>query len=281
MKCKCEYMRIKSRNMQQPIVGAVRRNVIPAKAGIQNYTNWIPACAGMTERDCFGLNNRPRNDIKSAFTLIEMLIVVSIIAVLATIVISTASHLDTQGKISRTQNTIALLNTALSEFRDYGFTYDAVNANGQYAHLKFPIDCNEHTIFNKSTTETVLRDAIPDITAVVITPNAGLTYDNYWSSTIAMYFLLSKVPQCRQILEKLDPRAVVSCGKIDIAQSGVTTSHPLIYIVDAWGKPLGYKYYNFTSGTTTIDLRTVKTFPVITSAGPDRIFDTADDVRSR
>ena len=44
-----------------------KHTVIPAKAGTQNYKNWIPACAGTTDR---------------AFTLVEMLVVVGIIALL-------------------------------------------------------------------------------------------------------------------------------------------------------------------------------------------------------
>jgi prepilin-type N-terminal cleavage/methylation domain-containing protein len=215
----------------------------------------------------------------TAFTLIEMLVVVSIIAVLVTIVISIATRLDTQGKINSTQGTIALLNASLSEFQDYGFTY-ASGSQYANAHLRFPIDCNEYTTFDETATRTALRDAVPDATTVIINLNTGLTYDNHWSGTIAMYFLLSQIPQCKQTLEKLDARAIVTGGTIDVTKGTVTTVYPLLYVVDAWGRPLGYKYYYFTSGSN-IDTDTIKTFPVITSAGPDGIFDTADDIKSR
>ncbi len=213
----------------------------------------------------------------TAFTLVEMLVVVSVIAVLVTIVISVAGRLDAQGKISRTQSTIALLNTALSEFHDYGFAYTP----GQYANLKFPIDCNEITVFDKLNTETALRDVMPNITNVSINLDAGLTYDNLWSGTIAMYFLLSQVPPCGQTLEKLDAKSIVSCGTTNVTDNGgATMTYPLRYVVDGWGRPLGYKYYRFTS-STTIDTGTIKTFPVLTSAGPDGRFDTGDDIKSR
>jgi prepilin-type N-terminal cleavage/methylation domain-containing protein len=256
--------------------------------GLSRRNYWIPAGAGMTrstgsgqaERDCFARHKVARLAIKKkAFTLIEMLVVVAVLAILVTIVISVASRIDTQGKINSTQGTIAILNKALSEFNDYGFTYAA---GSQYANLRFPIDCNNGSNgFSKTNTETALQNSMPDVTNVTINLNAGLTYDIRWSGTIAMYFLLDQIPQCRQTLEKLDAKSIVSAGTIDVTSGGVVTTYPLIYIVDAWSRPLGYKYYNFVGTGTTIDNATIKTFPVLTSAGPDGIFDTSDDVKSR
>lgn len=252
-------MRIKKCNTQRPIVGA--------SPDLQFFF-----------RVYVGRGLPRRKTVSSAFTLVEMLVVVAVIAVLVAIVISTASRLDTQGKINSTQNTFALFNTALSEFHDYGFTY---TSGTQYAALKFPIDCNDgNNGFSQSDTQTALQDAIPDTTAVLINLNAGLTYDIRWSGTIAMYFLLNQVPQCRQTLERLDTKSIVSCGTIDVTSGGTTVTYPLIYIVDGWGRPLGYKYYRFMS-STTIDTDTIKTFPVLISAGPDGIFETADDIKSR
>jgi len=217
----------------------------------------------------------------TAFTLIEMLVVVSIIAVLVTIVISVATRLDTQGKISSTQGTFALVNTALSEFQDYGFTY-ASGSQYANAHLKFPIDCNG---FSETNFENALGNAINKSVSIDILPS----YDPNFSGTIAMYFLLSEVPQCRQTLEKIDSKFVVRndrlsrgdrLGQISVTDAAGTFDYPSIYVADAWGRPLGYKYYYFTSGTN-IDTDTIKTFPVITSAGPDGRFGTGDDIKSR
>jgi len=213
----------------------------------------------------------------TAFTLVEMLVVVAVIAILVTIVISVVSRLDTQGRINRTQNTIALLNTALSEFHDYGFTYAA---GTQYANLRFPIDCNDgNNGFSQSDTQTALQNAIPNVTNVAINLNAGLTYNIHWSGTVAMYFLLNQVPSCRQTVERLDTKSIVSSGTIVVTESSGTTTYPFIYIVDAWGRELGYKYYHCAG--LVIDADTIKTFPVIISAGPDGIFDTRDDIKSR
>ncbi len=209
----------------------------------------------------------------TAFTLIEMLVVVSVIAVLVTIVISVAGRLDTQGKISRTQSTFALLNTALSEFHDYGFAYVS---GSQYAnaHLRFPIDCNERTIFSdKSQVEAALTEALGN----TVTINNSANKPDYFG-TEAMYFLLSQVPPCRQALEKIEKKCVVRDNETGVINMQ-NEDYPLLYVTDGWGRPLGYKYYDFTA--SSIDTHTIKTFPVLTSAGPDGRFDTADDIKSR
>jgi len=49
---------------------------------------------------------------KTGVTLVEILVVVAIIAILATMVISLAARIDSQGKERLTENTFALLNAA-------------------------------------------------------------------------------------------------------------------------------------------------------------------------
>ncbi len=207
----------------------------------------------------------------TAFTLIEMLVVVAVIAVLVTIVISVATRLDTQGKINRTQNTFALLNTALSEFQDYGFTYVT---GSQYANLKFPIDC---TGFTANELESALRDALgKTVTITASDPN-----NKDYSSTQALYFLLSRVPQSRQTIEKIDSKLTSSdaAGKIAVQNEG---DFPLTHINDAWCKPLQYDYYEDEKNPGSTQMKdSIKTFPVITSAGPDGKFGTSDDIKSR
>ncbi|OHB72875.1 MAG: hypothetical protein A2Z25_05210 [Planctomycetes bacterium RBG_16_55_9] len=56
---------------------------------------------------------------KHGLSLIEMLIVVGIIAMLATMVISVASRIDTQAKEKGTESLLALLDSALQEYRDF------------------------------------------------------------------------------------------------------------------------------------------------------------------
>lgn len=52
-------------------------------------------------------------------SLVEILIVVGVIALLATMVISVASHIDTQAKEKSVQSLFVLLDSALQEYREF------------------------------------------------------------------------------------------------------------------------------------------------------------------
>ena len=204
----------------------------------------------------------------TGFTLIEMLVVVSVIAILVTIVISIAPRIDTQGKINLTRSTFALLNAALSEFHDYGFTYSHTN----YANLKFPIDC---TNFSRSNLDTALGNAI----GRAVTINDANSHDPSNSSTEVMCFLLNRVPQSKQILEKIERKLLVSDGTINVTGEG---EYPFWHVNDAWGRVLQYDYYDHEYFPGTKGMKdTIKTFPVLISAGPDGRFGTSDDIRNR
>jgi general secretion pathway protein G len=56
---------------------------------------------------------------KHGLSLVEMLIVVGIIALLATMVLSLASRIDNQSKENSLKSTFALLEGALEEYRDF------------------------------------------------------------------------------------------------------------------------------------------------------------------
>ncbi|MHC4637573.1 MAG: type II secretion system protein, partial [Planctomycetota bacterium] len=86
---------------------------------------------------------------KSGFTLVEMLIVLSLVMVLSAVTLTIATHLDTKAKEQFTRNTIALIDSALQEFEEYGYNYnkDAIFYNTDterefYISLEFPVDCN-------------------------------------------------------------------------------------------------------------------------------------------
>ncbi len=56
---------------------------------------------------------------KIGVTLVEMLIVLAIITLLASVVIGMATHIDNQSKGKGLQDTFALLESALEEYREY------------------------------------------------------------------------------------------------------------------------------------------------------------------
>ncbi len=212
---------------------------------------------------------------KPGVTLVEMLIVVAIIAILATMVIGIAARIDSQGKERLTESTFALLNAALGEFQDYGYNYEA-----PYSEFDFPLDCNG---FGAAKLKGTLEDALGlDPGDVVI---GGGTHDPNYSGSEALYFFLSRVPESRKTLAKIDSSLITNEDadkqpmKITIGSGEDAKEYSLLRIIDPWGETLRYDYYDETKITPDPDV--ARNFPVIISAGPDGIFGTDDDIKSR
>jgi prepilin-type N-terminal cleavage/methylation domain-containing protein len=210
-----------------------------------------------------------RRQNKTGVTLVEILVVVAIIAILVTMVIGIAARVDTQGKERLTKNTIAILDAALGEFGDYGYSYTEYP---NYAGLKFPPDCNN---FLQSDLETALGGTI-----------SGGTHDAKYSGSEVMYFFLSRVPESRKTLDKIDKKLVTNLGldgnpmKITINPGVDEKIYPLFRVIDPWGETLRYSYYKNireSSPSSEPDPDSPRTFPVITSAGPDGDFNTVGD----
>jgi prepilin-type N-terminal cleavage/methylation domain-containing protein len=220
-----------------------------------------------------------RRQNKTGVTLVEILVVVAIIAILVTMVIGIAARIDTQGKERLTENTIALLTAALGEFGDYGYSYSDSN----YADFKFPLDCNN---FPQNDLEGALKDALGTTTTPAITP-VGAHEPNY-SGSEALYFFLSRVPDCRETLGKIDKSLITNKGSngADMTITIDGKGYPLLRIIDPWGETLRYDYYNeelppLTPSKINDMKESKRAFPVITSAGPDKEFGSADDIRNR
>ncbi len=218
----------------------------------------------------------------------EMLIVVAIAAVLVSMTIGIAAHIDNQGKRRLTQNTIALLNMALKQFADYGYQYrtGTMITEGQaekdfYDDLDFPPDCSGYKL-DKFRVELAKVQGLISPAWVVIQPDTA--YDPNYSGCAAMYFFLSQIPQSRATLERIDSSLLTDKDENEQQMQMLVNNEPysLTRVVDPWGETLRYDYYNewanFSSGLREYSKRN---FPVITSAGPDLKFDTHDDITGR
>lgn len=75
-----------------------------------------------------------------------------------------------------------------------------------------------------------------------------------------LYQQLSSIPDSKSILDKISDSLI---------KNEYETTQTLPEIYDPWGTPLEYRY---SPGDT---------FPVLISAGPDKLFGTVDDIRSR
>jgi len=216
---------------------------------------------------------------KPAFTLIEMLVVIAIIAILVSVVVGLARRMDNQGKERLTKSTIALLGNALEQFRDFGYQY----ANSYYAEFHFPLDCNDYPN-PKGILEDVLRDALDlapgSVTISGVGGSGPVIHQPGYSGSEALYFFLSQVPQCRKTLDRIDKSLLTDTDENHnrLVLSIAGRKYPLIRFIDSWGTAIRYDYYYEDIFPVRPNPDTKRTFPQITSAGADRIFNTLDDI---
>ncbi len=218
---------------------------------------------------------------KIGVTLTEMLVVVAVIVVLASLVITAATRIRNQSNEQLAENTFATLTAAMQQFRDFGYRYN----NSDYSDFDFPLDCNGFSQDDIKTTLEAAFGLLPPAT-VSITDLAGSTAFNHkleYSGCEVLYFFLGKVPQSRKTLDKID-RSLVTDEDDNGNRMKVTIDgrpYPLLRVIDPWGTTLHYDYY-YEEGSVIAEMRkTKRTFPVITSAGPDKMFGTSDDISSR
>ncbi len=234
--------------------------------------------------------------LQVGLTLIDMVIAVAIIAVLASIVITSLARIDSKAKENLCEGTLETLNAALRQYRDYKIEFrinpSSVTEREFYRSLKFPPDCNDFTV---SIIQTEIENLL-DLTPVIIDPPDK--HDPDESGIAVMYFFLSMVPECRETLGNIDQALLKSDHKVSPASKnydedylmitigpvGDNRSYPWIRVIDPWGTPLRYDYYsNYVEESLTFNHRTqtIRNFPLITSAGPDREFGTDDDITNR
>ncbi|MBN2019447.1 MAG: prepilin-type N-terminal cleavage/methylation domain-containing protein [Sedimentisphaerales bacterium] len=220
---------------------------------------------------------------KYGLTLVEMLLVIALIVILVGMVVGVAKRIDDQSKERLCVSTIELVGNAMEQFRDFGYEYK----NGAYIGLAFPIDCNGFTVQGLPRgIEQALGEAIYPAGVVVNINQIEPVHDVNWSGSEVLYFCLSRVPDCKSTLGKIDKSLLTNTGnqglQIDISIIGSTTiTEPFTRIIDPWGTALRYSYYDKFIATLLPDRTTKKTFPIITSAGPDGVFDTGDDISNR
>jgi len=187
-----------------------------------------------------------RKQSKYGLTLVEILVAVVIIAILAAGLYSVGNYLETQSRIRLTKSTIEILAGALEQYHDF---------NDSFPFIADP---------NKTYGITDLQS---DVGGSVVAAD----YNDIYASSEALYYLLNKFPAGRKIVGSINRSLLTNKGdngkEYLIRISG--QDYPLIHIIDPWKYPLRYTYKQGNN------------FPVITSAGPDKIFGDDDDISSR
>jgi len=202
---------------------------------------------------------------QAGFTLIEILVVVAIIMLLTAGMVKVAQNVRTRAQERVTKGTVSLLVSALGEYKNFhdrgsGFEFPIEPADFPFADLIPAIEaCLDITI----TTDPGQHDTFTwkdDVDLV----------DMRWAlATIEfLYCVMEDVPGCKAILEKLPVDVAVNDDNDSVIIRG--QAKPLLEVNDAWGHPLWYRCRDLGAGN----------FPAIVSAGPDGLFETADDIVS-
>lgn len=181
---------------------------------------------------------------RPAFTLLEVLIVVAIVALLVAVMVTAWGPIDEQAKIALTKNCLDTLDAALRRFHDI---------TGRY-----PVD----------------TWADIDDPGSLIAGASQIDGADEPSSSELLYLQLNVLPKTRDMIAGIDGQLLVqpldsgdNSITVELAdQLGVLTPD-LRRIVDAWGNVLIYDDHDDPDR-----------FPLIYSCGPDTTFGTEDDI---
>jgi prepilin-type N-terminal cleavage/methylation domain-containing protein len=213
---------------------------------------------------------------KHGMTMVEILIAVAIVLILATGFFIVSGKAKTQSDAALVRETLTAMDTALQEYYDFTHTY--------------PPDVNYAGTGNSRSLKDALHLSgypMPGDPCVV-PPTAGYQIDPQAESIEVLYYYLNRVPQSRRILDDLSTAAVTSRAvRLDASGKPVASqiadpnllitingqNVSLFRVVDVWNMPLEYLRVRQSPYTTENT-----NFPLIRSAGPDKVFGTADDI---
>jgi prepilin-type N-terminal cleavage/methylation domain-containing protein len=185
---------------------------------------------------------------RHGFTLMEVLVTVAVILILIGALIGTGSYVKTRAQIDLTKGMLAVLSSALEQY--YDNTGD------------FPPQLADTSGF-----ETFLGLSAGDVTLNIPVPDGG---DGF--SSAALFWFLDRNPASRGIASAVANTLITNKDASGTAITITIGTNPPIDLpryIDAWGTSIRYVYLTGTA------------FPTLTSAGPDKVFDTPDDITSK
>lgn len=210
----------------------------------------------------------------NGFTLMEVLVTVALILMLISALIGTAGYIKTRAQIDLTRGMLEVLSTALEQYYDNqspkAFPFDtpdkAPTLNGfigdDYIAADIPFDIDP---INGGS-----------ISSGVLPVHTGIKpVDPTWissASSAALFYFLDKDPSSRAIASAVSNTLITNKdadGNDITITIGTNPPIDLPRYIDAWGTSIRYVYLDGTA------------FPTLTSAGPDKVFDTPDDVTSK
>lgn len=196
---------------------------------------------------------------QSGFTLMEVLVVVSVVLILAGSLVGIGKYMTVRARTQLCESQVEVICTALEQ---YYTDYDA---------FPFVTDVDgDGDSFDDATglPDYQVADLLTDLDGSAVSAGTFDDLNEAAPSSTALYYFLDKAPNSRKIIQALTGDLVTSqdAGGVNIQVSlagGETVDLPRF--VDPWGQSLRYEYLDGAA------------FPIVTSAGPDGDFDTADD----
>lgn len=188
------------------------------------------------------------------FSTVELLTVIAVLAILASILLGVGKRLQTQAEEKLADGMVDVLVSALEQYYgDHGEFPTAVvdtEPDGDIDEVDFGVAVGEVVTFS------------------------GVPQDNYCWSSSALYYFLSRTPSSRRIIETLTDRLISNKDSAGVVlqieiPAGSGTIVDLIRFIDPWGNSILYTYIPSNN------------FPLIVSAGPDGVLNTADDINSK
>lgn len=202
---------------------------------------------------------------KKGFTLIEVLAALALVLILSAVFVSGGRYLKIRAERQLTQTAIEIVCTTLNQYYE---EYKAFPFKNRDTNLDQVPDPYTKAYLEWDTSGTVF----PAMLTLEEKAGDGL-YVSYASSP-ALFYFLDQDKNCRQVIEAISERLITNKdpqtqAALTISVGTPTTIKDLPRFIDAWGMSLRYEYLDGYS------------FPIITSAGPDKVFGTKDDLKSQ
>ncbi len=211
---------------------------------------------------------------QSGFTLMELLVVAAIVVVLASALVGVGRRLLTGAQDKLARSTLEIVATAVEQYHSElnRFPMEYLNSGSRSVTPAF----SQAELIAYLNDDLGLTRMVPART-VSILPTGSLHND--YAVSECLYYFLNRSQTSRRIIDTISDsqKTAIDLTRTDrqarraeyTDASGQPVTIPLIRLIDPWNIPLRYE---FTPG--------MMSFPRITSAGPDRQFDTTDDLRS-
>jgi len=197
------------------------------------------------------------------FTLVEMLVALALVLILISSVMRLGQYIKTRASVQLTRSALAVIDTALQQYYS--------DFNGTFPFSTDLDNDGNSDVFVKTTLETLLAATI---NAENLLEKDGNAVGQSFASSVGLYWYLYRLPNSRAIIDAITPSLIAIKHPQETQQKLTATIGGTVYdlprFVDTWGMSLRYEY-----------VPKADTFPKVTSAGPDRVFGTDDDIESQ